>query len=182
MPEIVDLRPNRYLAYTISGWPLLRHLKCFELPIISEQTIGSKELKIRLNYIVNDILVSKCMIAKTVRNKDDNLNELPTITSTNCQDKDDIELVEYDPDWFSLVKENTNFLSHITVDDDKACTVQYVCGPASAESRLDGQQGSQLDQEVSADKAQGQGQSQALESEKHRDIKTSLEIDASKSA
>ena len=104
------------------------------------------------------------MFEKTVQNKDDHLNVLPTInketdqstkTSMNCQDKDDIELIEYDPDWFSIVKE-----SHITVNDDKACTVQYVCGPSSAESRLDGQQGSQLDQEVSADRAQGQGQSQ----------------------
>ena len=130
------------------------------------------------------------MFEKTVQNKGDHLNVLPTInketdqstkTSTNCQDKDDIELIEYDPDWFSIVKESTNFLSHITVNDDKECTVQYVCGPASAESRLDGQPGSQLDQEVSADRAQGQGQSQARESEKHRDIKTSLKIDASKS-
>ena len=56
------------------------------------------------------------MFEKTVQNKDDHLNVLPTInketdqstkTSTNCQDKDDIELIQYDPDWFSIVKEST---------------------------------------------------------------------------
>ena len=110
----------------------LKHTKCFEPPINSKNPLGPKELNIRLDFIENNINVSKCKIDKIVQNKDDLENVLPL--KNNMSNKSTTistaknENVHFDQSWFSPVKEGTAMMNHITVSDNKNCTIEYVSG------------------------------------------------------
>ena len=42
------------------------------------------------------------------------------------------EYVHFDQSWFSLLKEGTAMMNHITVSDDQKCTIEYVSGQAGS--------------------------------------------------
>ena len=86
--------------------------------------------------IGNNINVSRCKIDKIVQNKDDQENVLPlknnmTNQSTTISTEEN-EYVHFDQSWFSLVKEGTPMMNHITVSDDQKCTIEYVSGQAGS--------------------------------------------------